>query len=112
MRTVLTMAKRVQSITSDMAHCVYQIYTVLKLFELQFVFHIFLFFRNFYCGYAQRDNYDKQSLNLDFRHGAHCVYHIYSVLKLFELEVCLQHYIVFEICPAMMRTVLTMANRV
>ena len=95
-----------------MAHCVYQIFTVLKLFEIAVRFPHFLFFRNLYCGYAQGDNYGKQSLNNYFRHGAHCVYHIYSVLKLFELEVCFPYYIVFEIFTAVMRTVLTMTNRV
>ena len=95
-----------------MAHCVYQIYTVLKLFEIVVCFLHFLFFRNLYCGYAQGDNYGKPNLNHYFRHGAHCVYRIYSDLKLFELEVCLPHYIAFEICTAVMRTVLTVANRV
>ena len=43
---------------------------------------------------------------------AHCVYHIYSVLKLFEMAVCFAHFRVFEIFTPLMRTVLTMANRV
>ena len=61
MRTVLTMAKRAKSIISDMAHC---------------------------------------------------VYHIYTVLKVFEITVCFAHFTFFEICTAVMRNVLAMANRV
>ena len=63
-----------------------------------------------YCGYAQGDNYGKKSLNHYFRHGAHCVYHIYSVLKVLKVEVGFPHYIVFEIFTAVMRAVLTMTN--
>ena len=95
-----------------MAHCVYQIYTVLKLFEIVVYFPHFLFFRNLYCGYAQGDNYGKPNLNHYFRHGAHCVYRIYSVLKLFEIAVSFAHFSFFEICTAVMRTVQTLANRV
>ena len=39
---------------------------------------------------------------------AHCVYHIYGVLKLFEIAVCFAHCSSFEIFTAVMRTVLTM----
>ena len=67
-------------------------------------------FRNFYCGDAHCANYGKQSLKLYFRHGAHCVYHIYSVLKRLEIAVCLAHFNFFEIDTTVMRAVLTMTN--
>ena len=63
-----------------------------------------------YCGYAQRANYGKKSLNHYFRDGAHCVHHIYTVLKLFEIAVCFAHFSLFEIDTTVMRAVLTMTN--
>ena len=65
-----------------------------------------------YCGDADRANYDKQSLNNYFRNGAHCAHHILRVLKLFEMAVCFAHFRFFEICTAVMSTVLTIAKRV
>ena len=62
------------------------------------------------CGYAQRANYGKKSLNHYFRDGAHCVHHIYTVLKLFEIADCFAHFSFFEIDTTVMRAVLTMTN--
>ena len=42
---------------------------------------------------------------------AHCVYHIYGVLKLLEIAVYFAYCSFFEICTAVMRTVLTMAKK-
>ena len=47
-----------------------------------------------------------------FPHGALCVYHIYRVLKLFEMAVCFPHFSFFEIDTTVKRAVLTMATRV
>ena len=96
-----------------MAHTVYIIFKMFsKFFGNCSLFCTFKVFRNLYCGYAQRANYGKKSLNHYFRHGAHCVHHIYTVLKLFEIEVSFAHFSGFEICTPVNRTVLTMTNRV
>ena len=63
-----------------------------------------------YCGYAQRANYGKKSLNHYFRDGAHCVQHIYTVLNLFEIAVCFAHLSFFDVDTTVMRAVLTMTN--
>ena len=47
--------------------------------------------RNFYSSDAHHANYDERCSNHTFRHCAHCVYRIYSVLKLFEIAVCFAH---------------------
>ena len=52
------------------------------------------------------------SLNHYSPHGARSVYHIYRVLKLFEMAVCFPHFSFFEIDTTLMRAVLTMATRV
>ena len=49
-----------------------------------------------YCGDAHRATYGKHSLHHYFRHGAHCVYHTYTVLRLFEIAVCFQHLYLFR----------------
>ena len=41
--------------------------------------------------------------------GAHSVYKIYSVFKLFESAVCFAHFDFFEISTPVMRIMLTMA---
>ena len=94
-----------------MAHCVYHTYGVLKLFGITVCFCTFQVFRNLYCGDAHRANFDKQSLNHYFRHGAHSVYHIYGVLNLFEIALCFAQFSFFEIFTVVMRNVLTMAKR-
>ena len=63
-----------------------------------------------YCGYAQRANYGKQRLKHYFPRGAHSVYRIDSVLKLFEIAVCFAHFSLFEIDTTVMTAVLTMTN--
>ena len=96
-----------------MVPAVYIILTLFfRLFGIAVCFaHLYLF-RNLYCGDAHRANYDKQSLNNYFRNGLHCAHHILSVLELFEIAVCFAHFRFFEICTDVMRTVLTIANRV
>ena len=112
MRNVLTIAKSLNHYFRHGARCVYHTYTVLRVFEIAVCFaHLYLF-RNLYCGDAHRANYDKQSLNNYFRNGLHCAHHILSVLELFEIAVCFAHFRFFEICTDVMRTVLTIANRV
>ena len=97
MRTMLTMVNVVQIIISDIAHTVYITFTAFWNFsKLNFLLHIFDL-RNFYSGDAQNANYGKRCSNHHFRHGAHCVYHIYSVLKLFDNAVCLAYFGFFEI---------------
>ena len=91
-RTMLTMVNVVQIITSDFAHTVYIRFKPLSYFsKLQFVFHI-LALRNLYCGDDHHANYGLPSSNHHFRHCAHYLYHIYSVLKLFEIAVCFAHF--------------------
>ena len=70
----------------------------------------FWLFRNFYSGDSHHANYGKHSLNYHFRHGAHSVYKIYSVLKLFEIALCSAQFDFFEISTAVMRIMLTMTN--
>ena len=95
-----------------MAHTVYIRFTVFSNFpNLQFLLHI-LTFRNYYSGDAYHANYRKHSLNHQFRHAAHSVYEIYSVLKLFEIAVCSAHFDFFDISTPVMRIMLTMANLV
>ena len=57
-------------------------------------------------------NYGKHSLNHHFRHSAHSVYKILSVLKLFEIAVCFAQFDFFEIATPGMRIMLTMAHTV
>ena len=91
------------------AHSVYKISSVLKLFDLLFVLHI-LTFLNFYSGDAHHANYGKHSLNHHFRHGAHSVYKIYSVFQTFRFALCFAHFDCFEISTPVMRIMLAMAN--
>ena len=63
-----------------------------------------------YCGYAQRSNYGKKTLNHYFRDGTYCVRHIYTVLKLFEIAVRFAHLSFFDIDTTVMRAGLTMTN--
>ena len=93
-----------------MPHTVCMRFTVLSNFSnLQFLLHI-LTFRNFYSGDAHHANYGKHTLNHHFRHGAHSVYKIYSVLKLFEIAVCSAHFDFFDISTPVIRIMLTMGN--
>ena len=93
-----------------MAHKVYIRFTMFSNFSnLQFVLHI-LIFRNFYSDDAHHANYGKHGLNHHFRLGAHSVYKIYNVFKLFEFAVCFAHFDFFGISTPIMRIMLTMAN--
>ena len=74
------------------------------------LFCTFWLFRNYYSGEAHHVNYGKHSSNHHFRHGAHSVYRIYSVLKLFNFAVCSAHFDLFEITTPMMRLMSAMAN--
>ena len=74
------------------------------------LFCTFWLFQDFYSDDALHANYGKQSLDHHIRHGAHSVYKIYSVLKLFEITVCSSHFDFFEISTPVMRIILIMAN--
>ena len=92
------------------AHSVYKIYSVFKLFEFAVCFAHFDFCEITTPCDAHHVNYGKHSLNHHFRHGAHIVYKIYSIFKLFEFAVCLAHFDFFEITTPVMHIMLTMAN--
>ena len=92
MRAMLTMVNVVQIIISDIAHTVYIGCSVFRNFlKLQFGLHI-LAFTKFLLRDATHANYGERCSNHHFRHCAHGVYHIYSVLKLFEFAVCFAHF--------------------
>ena len=111
MRIMLTMAKIVQIIISNMAHTVYIRFTVFSNFSnLQIVLHVLTFSKLLYSGDAHHVNYGKHSLHRHFRHCAHSVFRIYSVLKLFEFAVCSARFGLFEITTSVMGIMLTMAN--
>ena len=100
------------------AHSVYQIYSVLKLFEIAFCFAHFGFYEistpvmgpmetvvNIVqviisdIGFYEHPVvmriiaiYGKNSLNHHLQHWAHSVYQIYFVLKLFKIWVCFAHF--------------------
>ena len=63
-----------------------------------------------YCGYAQRSNYGKKTLNHYFRDGTHCERHIYTVLQLIEIAVRFAHLSFFDIDTTVRRAGLTMTN--
>ena len=71
-------------------HSGYQIYSVLKFFEIPVSFPPFAF-RNFNSCDAHHANNGKHSLNNHFQQCSHFVYEIYSVLKLFKIAVCFAH---------------------
>ena len=66
--------------------------------------------RNFYSGDAHHANYWERCSNHHFRNCAPFLYHIYSVLKLFEIAVCIAHLGFYEVSTPMMRTTATMVN--
>ena len=110
MRILLIMANIVQISISDMGHTVYIRFTVFSIFsKLLFVLHSWLF-RNYYSGDVHHVGYGKHSSNHHFRHSAHSVYKICSVLKLFEITVCSSHFDFFEITTPVMRIILIVAN--
>ena len=85
MRIRATMAHIVWIIISDMAHTVYIRFTVFSKLSICCLLCTSWLFRNFYSGDAHHANYGIHSLNHHFRHGAHSVDKICSVLKLFDL---------------------------
>ena len=94
-----------------MAHTVYIRFTVFSNFsKLQFFFHISTFRKNFYSGDARHTNYGKHSFNHHFGHGAHGVYKIDSVFKLFEIAVCSPNFYFFEFSTPVILIMLTMVN--
>ena len=93
--TMLTIVNVVQMMISDMAHTVYITFKAFWNFsKLLFVFHNFAFTK----------------FLESFRHCAHFVYHICSVLKLFKMAVCFAQFGFYEISTPVMRTMLTMVN--
>ena len=110
MRTMLTMVNVVQIIISDFAHTVYIRFKAFWNFsKLLFVLQI-LAFRKFYSADVHHANYLESCSNHHFWHWAHCVYQIYSVLKLFEKSVCFANFGFYEISTPVMPTTLSMAN--
>ena len=97
-------------IISDIAQHVYIRFTAFSNFRICSLFCKLWLFRNYYPGDAHHVNYGKHSSNYHFRHGAHSVYKIYSVLKLFEIALCSAPFDFFEITTPMMRLMLAMAN--
>ena len=73
---------------------------------------MFWLLRNFYSGDAHHANHADRCSNHHFRYCASCVYQIYSVFKLFEIAVCFAYFGFYEISTPVMRTMLTMPNKV
>ena len=92
------------------AHCVYDIYSILKVFEIAVYFAHIGLIGNFYSGDARHANNGEHCWSPHFQHCAHSVYQIYSVLKVFEIGVCFEHFGLFEISIPVFRVMLTMAN--
>ena len=65
---------------------------VFETFRNCCLFCKFWLLRNFYSDDVHHGNYFERCSNHHFRHWAHCVYQIYSVLKLFEIPVCIAHF--------------------
>ena len=112
MRTMLTLVNVVQIIISDIAKAVYIRFTVFSNFsKFQFV-STFWLLRNFYSGDAHHAHNAKHKSRQHFQHSENCVYEIYSVFKLFEIAVCFAYFGFYEISTPVMRTMLTMPNKV
>ena len=95
MRTMQNMVNGVQIIISDMAHTLYITFKAFWNFsKLLFVFHNLVFTK----------------FLESFRHCAHFVYHIWSVLKLFKMAVFFAQFGFYEISTPVMRTVLTIVT--
>ena len=93
--TMVTTVNVVQMMISDMAHTVYITFKAFwNCSKLLFVFHNLAFTK----------------FLESFRHCAHFVYHICSVLKLFKMAVCFAQFGFYEISTPVMRTMLTMMN--
>ena len=73
-------------------------------------FCTFWLLRNFYSSDAHHAKYREYSLNHYFPRGLHCVYQIYSFLKLFKIAVFFTPFGFYEISTPVMRTMLTTVN--
>ena len=87
-RTMLTMVNVVQIHTFDFAHTVYIRFKPLSNFSKSLFVCTCWLLRNLYCGDDHHANCGLPSSNNHFRHCAHCLYHINSVLKLLKIAVC------------------------
>ena len=74
------------------------------------LFCTFWFLGSFYSDHAHRGNYGEHCSNHHFRRWAHFVYHIYGVLKLFEIAIWFAHFDFYKISTPVIRTMLTMVN--
>ena len=63
------------------AHFLYQIYSVLKLFEIAVCFAHLGFKKKFYSGDAHYANSSKHSLK---NHSQHCAHYVYQIYRFFE----------------------------
>ena len=92
-------------------NCVYQIYSVLKLFEIAVCFCTFLLLRYFYSGDAHHANYAKQCLDDHFRYCAQCIWDL-KCFQTFRYCCCFTHFGFYEISTPVIATMLTIPNRV
>ena len=76
------------------------------------LFYTFWLLRNFYSGDAHHANHGERCSDHHFWYCKSCVYQIYSVFKLFEIAVCFAYFGLYEISTPVMRTMLTMPNKV
>ena len=74
------------------------------------LFCTFWFLRNFYSSDAHHAKYGERCSNHHFRHGAHCVYNIYGILKLLEIAVCFGNFGFYQISTTVMCTMQNMVN--
>ena len=110
MRTMVTTENVVQIIISDIDHTVFITFKVFWNFsKLLFGLHI-LALRNFYYGDAHPADYGERCSKHPFKHCAHCLYHVYSVLQHFEIAVCFAHFGFHEVSTPIMHTMVTMVN--
>ena len=110
MRTMVTTENVVQIIISDIDHTVFITFKVFWNFsKLLFGLHI-LALRNFYYGDAHPADYGERCSKHPFKHCAHCLYHVYSVLQHFEIAACFAHFGFYEVSTPIMRTMVTMVN--
>ena len=111
MLIMVTMVNIVQIIISDVEHTLYITFTAIFLtFPNSSLTCTFWLLRSLYSGDAHHDNYGEGSSNHHIRHCGPFLYHIYSVLKLFEIAVYLAHFGYNEVSTPMMRTIVIIVN--
>ena len=103
-----------QNLHQDFQHsvnCVYQIYSVLKLFEIAICFAHF--------GFDEISTPVMRTMltmvnvvQIIISDIAHNVYEICSVVKAFEIAGCFAHFAFDELSTQVMRTLLTMPNKI